>query len=132
MAKVKKIWTAKPCKCGLEPKVCQWTDTKKPNATWIECSCGMLTKSFYSKDPELSKTKAIKAWNATARRRNIKKGLRSCGHCGSNEVNIHKFEHPFGQSSFMVFCEDCGICTEEMDYKGNLLTEKQAKELWNG
>ena len=132
MAKVKKVWTEKPCKCGRMPKVCQWTDTKRPNATWIECECGMVTKSFYSKDPQTAKDNAIKTWNKTSRRRNIKKGLRSCEKCGSGEVHIHKFQTPGWQPSFMVFCDGCGLCTEEIDNDGNLRTEKQAKELWNG
>lgn len=132
MARVKKVYTPKPCKCGAEPKLCQWTDTKKPgrNATWIECECGMITKSHYSKDPETAKNKAIKAWNKTTRRRKIKEGLRSCEKCGSSDVKIHKFDNGWSKSC-MIMCEHCGLCTDEMDKDGNILTIKESKELWN-
>lgn len=130
MARVKKIWSAKPCKCGREPHVCQWTDTKKPNATWIECECGLMTKSFYSKDAELAKTKAIKMWNAKARRKKIKKGLRSCEKCGSSDIKILTAKW-VTYTSYQIFCEGCGLCTDEIREDGHVFTEKEAKELWN-
>lgn len=135
MARVRKVLTPKECKCGREPKVCQWTDTKPANATWIECECGMMTRSFHGKDANGVKDKAIKMWNKTARRRKIKGGLRSCEKCGSNDVQLHEFKHnvsvPKPYSSFMVFCEGCGLCTDEMNDEGHILTKEEAKELWN-
>lgn len=49
--------------CGSKPSLAQWRDTVKPNATWIECKCGIMTKSFYGKSFLTTARKAIKCWN---------------------------------------------------------------------
>lgn len=124
-------FTLKPCKCGKEPKMAQWEDTKKPNATWIECECGMITLSFYSKDPELAKKKAVKMWNKTAKKRvRVKNGLKSCEKCGSRNVKIFSKKLEFTEINF-IHCEDCGLFTDEMKPDGGVRTLDEAKELWN-
>lgn len=49
--------------CGKEAKVCQWGDTKDPNATWIECECVMMTDTQHAEDPQEAIELAIKVWN---------------------------------------------------------------------
>jgi len=55
------------CKhCGGKAYITQWPDTLKPHATWITCkSCGIMTKTFYDKDPYKAKLKAAECWNKT-------------------------------------------------------------------
>jgi hypothetical protein len=51
-----------PC-CGTTPNICQWKDTITPNATWIECECGIMTDSTHHEDSNEAKNLAIKIWN---------------------------------------------------------------------
>jgi len=53
-----------PCPfCGGQPRLAQWLDTLNPNATWIECECGIMTESVYHEDPEQAKRLAAAVWN---------------------------------------------------------------------
>lgn len=128
---MKKVHEAKPCICGKEAKVCQWTDTLKPNATWMECKCGIISKTFYSKDSVDARNKCIKAWNNRASSRRIQKGVKSCGFCGSSNCMVNKFEHSIKNISYFVVCEDCHMGTDEMDENGILLTRSEAIKVWN-
>ena len=51
------------CRCGRTPKVVQWGDTLNPNATWIECDCGMMTDSVHCDDPDVAIEMAAEIWN---------------------------------------------------------------------
>ena len=51
--------------CERKPAICQWTDTVNPNATWIECECGMMTDTVYHEDPDMAKDLAIDIWNGS-------------------------------------------------------------------
>ena len=58
-----------PCpSCGGEAHICQWKDTKNPNATWIECDCGMMTDSYHHKDPQEATKMAIAVWDGNRRK----------------------------------------------------------------
>lgn len=133
MARVKKFLTPNYCKCGSEPEIHQWTDSKTGRSVaCIVCVCGMSTKAHHSKDMELARKHAIQSWNKTSRRRNIKGGLRSCEKCGSNDVIQIVFEHePTNATSYMINCENCGLRTDEIDNSGNLRSDNQSREIWN-
>jgi hypothetical protein len=120
------------CKCGKEARVCQWTDTLQPNATWIECECGMITRSFHHKDPLVAKQKAIKMWNAKAKTRKLDKktGLKSCEKCGSTEVEVDKAVF-VTFTSYSVGCKNCGLMTDSDTHFGESLPEEAAIKLWN-
>ena len=133
MAKVVN-YTPNLCKCGAEPKLIQVEDSEPRNYTWIECQCGLLTRSFTSKIPLAAKRACLKAWNAKAKTRRQLKGklkeLRSCEKCGSNDVQYFT-EKCIGEDIHSVGCNTCGLMTDDMDIDGNSLTKYQAKEIWN-
>lgn len=54
------------CRCGANAALCQWRDTLKPNATWVECTnpdCGMTTDSYQHDDAEQAKAEVVRRWN---------------------------------------------------------------------
>ena len=55
----------KPCPfCNGKAVLVQWRDTKKPNATWIECGgCEVMTSSFHDKEYVKAIAKAVRVWN---------------------------------------------------------------------
>jgi hypothetical protein len=54
----------KPCAhCGKRPILVQWRDTLNPNATWIECKCGIMTDSYHHKEPLKAFLRVKKVWN---------------------------------------------------------------------
>lgn len=127
-------YTPNFCKCGGEPKLIQVEDSAPRNYTWIECKCGLITRSFTSKDPLAAKRHALKSWNAKAKTRRQLKGqvkeLRSCEKCGSNEVQF--FTEPcVGTDIMSIGCNTCGFQTEDMDIDGNSLTKQQIIKIWN-
>ncbi len=126
--------------CKSIPNLTQWTDTKKPNATWIECSCGIITKTFYHKDADVAKKRATKVWNSRAENRIIadkKLKLLSCGFCGSKEIYKSKYKFVNGNNKYEFghWSEcSCGIITDPIIYvneKEVILTRKEASDLWN-
>ena len=53
-----------PCPfCGGQPRLAQWLDTLNPNASWVECECGIMTESVYHEDAEQAKRLAAAVWN---------------------------------------------------------------------
>lgn len=53
-----------PCPfCGKRPILVQWRDTDKPNATWVECRCGIISNNHYDDCHIKAAAKAIKKWN---------------------------------------------------------------------
>lgn len=127
-------YTPNYCKCGLEPELIQVEDSAPRNFTWIECKCGLLTRSFTSKDPLAAKKACLKAWNIKAKtRRRLKgplKALRSCEKCGSNEIII-LYEKCIGDDVHAIGCGGCGLMIDDTDNDGNALTKEQAIEIWN-
>ena len=124
------------CTCGRLPSIVQWRDTKRPNCTWIECSCGFMSNSYYDKDPDKAKAKAIKAWGKKAGKRTTTnvRGFKSCPKCGSKELNLVETESTFSKKECFVLiqCKKCKLTIDEIDKKGNIKTKKQIKEQWNG
>ena len=54
----------KPCPfCGRKPYLVQWRDTLKPNATWIQCKCGVMTDSHYNEGMFKAAHAAMLVWN---------------------------------------------------------------------
>ena len=51
------------CRCGRRPEMIQWGDTVNPNATWVECECGMMTDTMHDEDAEEAKRLAAVIWN---------------------------------------------------------------------
>ena len=51
-----------PC-CGACPVVVQWTDTVNPNATWVECECGMMTDTQHHVSKDEARKMAIEIWD---------------------------------------------------------------------
>lgn len=127
-------FTPNYCKCGLEPKLVQVEDSEPRNYTWIECACGMLSRSYTSKDPLSAKKACLRAWNKKAKTRRQLKGklkeLRSCEKCGSNDVQFFT-EHCIGDDLHAVGCNTCGLMTDDMDIDGESTTKEQAINIWN-
>jgi hypothetical protein len=55
------------CGCGQKPKLVQMTDSERPNVTWIECKCGMMTDSVIGEPKEKAVELAAKIWNGAFR-----------------------------------------------------------------
>lgn len=51
-----------PC-CGSEAAIRQWRDTENPNATWVECQCGLMTDSVHNEDSREAANLAAAIWN---------------------------------------------------------------------
>ena len=49
--------------CGRKPRLVQWRDTKKPNATWVECKCGVMTEVAFHKSVMEAAALVVKIWN---------------------------------------------------------------------
>ena len=141
---------AKCPNCGSSIKVNQWKDTLKPNATWIECTCGLITKTFYDKDPEKAKTKVLKMWNKRAAKRvyihrRKKNRIKSCVLCSSKDIISSKYDYfDFEKAvagkiptkvGHWLECRGCGLITEPIIYindKEKIMTLADAVKLWNG
>jgi hypothetical protein len=129
-----KIPEIKECKCGVTPELTQWNDTRRPNASFITCDCGLMTKSYYSKNPDLAKKRCITDWNKKfkGKRKIVQDGLKNCEKCGSEKVSLVDFKQiGLNNHSFMAVCENCVLMTDEMKPDGSLRTKKETIDLWN-
>ncbi len=136
--------------CNATPHLCQWTDTVRPNATWINCDCGFTTKTYYDKDPEKAKKKVLKIWEARVKKRiwalgSKKNRLKCCGFCGSKDLvrTKHSYLDTFNENfnpkkpqqkdGHWVECTNCGIMTEPvvMMPVGNINSSEESTKLWN-